>query len=260
MKDIVGGSSKVPEKNTVYKSYEIQYALHAIIEKAYIDREPELIPQNLLRLMPDFQGMYRIFKCREMQPKNHLYKKNNSCETFLKNNDDEYILIGCSETKKYIDYQHVSLTFAYNGIVVGDDEEHNIPFTEYLATAVGKGERYMISDNGESLIDFIRTIDRELEDEDYLWPGMAVTELLNVHVKFDFINRRYIAVNQMNDIVIIMKKWSSSYKGDIEYHGDAIPLYSGTELYIKKEYLEIIEQRMGRLKMKTFVKTYTQNY
>lgn len=46
----------------------------------------------------------------------------------------------------------------------------------------------------------------------------------------------------------------------IEYHGDAIPLYSGTELYIKKEYLEIIEQRMGRLKMKTFVKTYTQNY
>ena len=80
------------------------------------------------------------------------------------------------------------------------------------------------------------------------------------HFKFDFINRRYIAVNQMNDIVIIMKKWSSSYKGDIEYHGDAIPLYSGTELYIKKEYLEIIEQRMGRLKMKTFVKTYTQNY
>lgn len=260
MQDFVGGSSKVPEKNTVYKSYEIQYALHAIIEKAYIDRKPELIPQNLLRLMPDFQGMYRIFKCREMQPKNNLYEKNNSCETFLKNNEDEYILIGCSETKKHIDYQHVSLTFAYNGIVVGDDEEHNIPFTEYLATAVGKGERYMISDNGESLIDFIRTIDRELEDEDYLWPGMAVTELLNVHVKFDFINRRYIAVNQMNDIVIIMKKWSSSYKGDIEYHGDAIPLYSGTELYIKKEYLEIIEQRMGRLKMKTFVKTYTQNY
>lgn len=260
MQDFVGGSSKVLEKNTVYKSYEIQYALHAIIEKAYIDRKPELIPQNLLRLMPDFQGMYRIFKCREMQPKNHLYEKNNSCETFLKNNEDEYILIGCSETKKHIDYQHVSLTFAYNGIVVGDDEEHNIPFTEYLATAVGKGERYMISDNGESLIDFIRTIDRELEDEDYLWPGMAVTELLNVHVKFDFINRRYIAVNQMNDIVIIMKKWSSSYKGDIEYHGDAIPLYSGTELYIKKEYLEIIEQRMGRLKMKTFVKTYTQNY
>lgn len=195
-----------------------------------------------------------------MQPKNHLYEKNNSCETFVKNNGDEYILIGCSETKKHIDYQQVSLTFAYHGIVVGDDEEHNIPFAEYLATAVGKGERYMISDNGESLIDFIRTIDRELEDEDYLWPGMAVTELLNVNVKFDFINRRYIAVNQMNDIVFIMKKWSSSYKGDIEYSGDAIPLYSGTELYMKKEYLEIIEQRMGTLKKKTFVKTYTQNY
>ena len=64
----------------------------------------------------------------------------------------------------------------------------------------------------------------------------------------------------MNDFVFIMKKWSSSYKGDIEYSGDAIPLYSGTKLYIKKEYLEIIEQRMGILKTKTFVETYTQNY
>ena len=34
-----------------------------------------------------------------------------------------------------------------------------------------------------------------------------------------------------------MKKWSSSYKGDSEYHGNAIPLYSGTKLYIKKEYI-----------------------
>ena len=244
----------------MYKSYEIQYALHAIIKKAFIDRKPELIPQNLLRLMPDFQGMYRIFKCREIQPQNHLYEKSNSCENFLKNSEDEYILIGCSEIKKHIDYQHVSWIFAYQGIVVGDDEEHNIPFAQYLATAVGRGELYMISDNLESLIDFIRTMDRELEDEDYLWPEMAVTELLNVHVEFDFINRRYIAVNQMNDIVFIMKKWSSSYKGDIEYSGDAIPLYSGTKLYIKKEYLEIIEQRMGILKTKTFVETYTQNY
>ena len=57
-----------------------------------------------------------------------------------------------------------------------------------------------------------------------------------------------------------MKKWSSSYKGDIQYSGNAIPLYSGTELYIKKEYLEILEQQIGTLKMKTFVKTYVQNY
>ena len=259
IRDFVGGGSKIPETNTVYKSYVIQYALHAIIEKAYIDRKPWLIPQNLFRLMPDFQGMYRIFKCREMQPKNHLYEKNNSCETFLKNNEDEYILIGCSETKKHIDYQQVSLTFAYHGIVVGNDEEHNIPFAEYLSTAVGKDECYMISDNRKSLIDLIRTIDLELENEDYLLPGMAVTELLNLHVEFDYINRRYIAVNQMNDIVFIMKKWSSSYKGNIEYSGNAIPLYSGTKLYIKKEYLEIIEQRMGTLKRKTFVNTYTQN-
>lgn len=260
IQDFVGGSSKIPETNTVYKSYVIQYALHAIIEKAYFDRKPELIPQNLLRLMPDYQGMYRLFKCREIQPQNHLYDKNNSCEPILNSSEDEYILIGCSETRKRIDYQQVSLVFAYQGIVGKDDEEHQIPFQEYLATDVEKGAIYMISDNSESLIDFIRTLDRELEDEDYLWPGISVSKLLNVHIEFDFLNGRYIAVNKENDVVFIMKKWSSCYKGDIEYPGNAIPLYSGTELYIKKEYLGILEQQFGTLMMKTCVKTYTQDY
>lgn len=255
MQDFVGGSSKIPETNTVYKSYVIQYALHAIIEKAYLDRKPELIPHNLLRLMPDYQGMYRLFKCRVMQPKKHLYDKNNSCELFLKNNEDEYILIGCAETRKRIDYKQASLVFAYQGIVGKDDEEHQNPFQQCLATAVEEGEIYMISDNSEALINFISTLDRELEDEDYLWPGMPVSKLLNVHIEFDFLNGRYIAVNQENDIVFIMKKWSSSYKGDSEYPGNAIPLYSGTELYIKKEYIETLEQRFGTLMMKTCVQS-----
>lgn len=219
-----------------------------------------MIPQNLLRLMPDYQGMYRLFKCREIQTQNHLYDKNNSCEPFLKNNEDEYILIGCSETRKRIDYQQVSLVFAYQGIVGEDDEEHQNPFQQCLATAVEEGEIYMISDNSEALINFISTLDRELEDEDYLWPGMSVSKLLNVHIEFDFLNGRYIAVNQENDIVFIMKKWSSSYKGDSEYPGNAIPLYSGTELYIKKEYIGTLEQRFGTLMMKTCVQSYTQTY
>ena len=63
-----------------------------------------------------------------------------------------------------------------------------------------------------------------------------------------------------NDIVFIMKKWSSSYKGDSEYPGNAIPLYSGTELYIKKEYIGILEEQFGKLKMKTCVQSYTQTY
>ena len=111
-----------------------------------------------------------------------------------------------------------------------------------------------------ALIEFRRTLDLELEDEGYLWPGMTVSKLLNVHIEFDFLNGRYIAVNQDNDIVFIMKKWSSSYKGDSEYPGNAIPLYSGTELYIKKEYIEMLEKQFGTLMMKTYVKSYTQTY
>ena len=203
MQDFVGGASKILETNTVYKSYVIQYALHAIIEKAFIDREPELLPQTLFRLIPDYQGMYKLFKCRDMQPQNHLYDKNNSCEPFLINNKDEYILIGCSEIKKHIDYHQTSLIFAYQGIVGEAGDEHQIPFQQYLATAVEEGEIYTILDNPESLIDFIRTLDRELEDEDYLWPGTSVSKLLDVHIEFDFLNGRYIAINQEKDVVFL---------------------------------------------------------
>ena len=256
----VGGGSKMPETNTLYKSYVIQYALHAIIEKAYRDRKPELIPQNLFRLIPDYQGMYRLFKCHEMQPQNHLYDKNNSCEPFIINNKAEYILVGSFEIRKQIDYHQVSWVYAYQGIVGEDDEENQIPFQQCLVSSIENGECCVISSNMGALIEFRRTLDLELEDEGYLWPGMTVSKLLNVHIEFDFLNGRYIAVNQDNDIVFIMKKWSSSYKGDSEYPGNAIPLYSGTELYIKKEYIEMLEKQFGTLMMKTYVKSYTQTY
>ena len=260
MKDFIGGSSKIPETNTVYKSYVIQYALHIIIEKAFLDRKPELIAQSLLRLMPDYQGMYRLFKCRDIQPASHMYNKGNSCEPFLENNEDEYILIGCYEIRKHIDYHQVSFTFAYQGVVGDGDEKNQIPFQQYIVTSIERGERYKISNNLGSLIDFRRTLDLELEDEDYIWPGMMVSKLLNVHIQFDFLNGRYIAVNEENDIIFIMKKWSSSYKGDSETPGNEIPLYSGTKLYIKKEYIGMLEQKFGTLMMKTRVQSYTQSY
>ena len=57
-----------------------------------------------------------------------------------------------------------------------------------------------------------------------------------------------------------MKKWTSSYKDDSEYSGNAIPLYCGTELYIKKKYIGILERQFGTLMMKTCVESYTQVY
>lgn len=260
IRDYVGGSSKMPETNTMYKSYVIQYALHAIIEKAYYDRMPELIPQNIFRLIPDFQGMYTLFKCREIPPKDHLYEKNSSCELFSSKREDEYILVGSAETKKHIDYRQAAFAFAYQGIVDDNDEENAEPFQQYLTTAIDNNECYKISNNHGTLIELRRTWDSELEDEIYLWPGKSVSKLFGIHMEFDYFNRRYIAVNHENDIVFIMKKWSSSYKGDSEYPGNAIPLYIGAELYMNKKYMETLEQCYGTLKMKTYVESYTQDY
>ena len=189
-----------------------------------------------------------------------MYDKGNSCEPFIKDNEDEYILIGHYETRKYIDYQRLSLVFAYQGIVGEDDEDNQIPFQQYFETMIDGGESYLISDNLGSIIDICRTLDRELEDEDFLRPGMQVCELFDAHIEFDFLHGRYIAVNQEHDIIFIMKKWSSSYKGDSEYSGNAIPLYTGVKLYIKKEYIRELEQQFGALKMKTCVQSYKQTF
>lgn len=260
IQDFIGALSKIPEINTVYKSYVIQYALHAIIEKAFFDRKPELIPQNLLRLVPDYQGMYRLFKCRKIQPQNHLYDKDNSCEPFLPNNEGEYILIGAFEKKLHIDYKQISCIFAYQGIISVDDKKQKNPFQKCFSTGIETGEFYSISDNPTALIDFIETLDRELENENYLRVGNPIFELFDIHIEFDFLHGRYIAINQENDIIFIMKKWTSSYKDDSEYSGNAIPLYCGTELYIKKKYIGILERQFGTLMMKTCVESYTQVY
>ena len=252
IQDFIGALSKIPEINTVYKLYVIQYALHAIIEKAFFDRKPELIPQNLLRLVPDYQEMYRLFKCRKIQPQNHLYDKDNSYEPFLPNNEGEYILIGAFEKKLHIDYKQISCIFAYQGIIGVDDKEQKNPFQKCFSTDIETGEFYSISDNPTVLIDFIETLDRELENENYLWVGNPI--------EFDFLHRRYSAIDQENDIIFIMKKWTSSYKDDSEYPGNAIPLYCGTELYIKKKYIGILERQFGTLMMKTCVESYTQVY
>lgn len=253
MQEYVDRLSQTIELNTVYKSYEIQYALHAIIEKAVFEKRPELIAQSWLWLIPDYQAMYRAFKCRDIQPVNHVYDKSNLCEAFLKNDEDEYILIGRYEIKKHFGYHEESYKLGYQGIVENNNQEYSVPFQEYRVTSIETGEGYAISNNSGQLIDFRRTIDLVLEDENFLWPGITISRLFDIHIQFDFLNRRYIAVNQEGDIVFIVKKWSSNYKGDNEYPGNAIPLYCGTELYIKREYIEKLEQKYGKLKMKTYV-------
>ena len=49
----------------------------------------------------------------------------------------------------------------------------------------------MFSDSPGALIDFIRTWDKELEDEDFLWPEMTISELFNVQIEFDYLYGRY---------------------------------------------------------------------
>lgn len=67
----------------------------------------------------------------------------------------------------------------------------------------------------------------------------------------------YIAVNQNQEVIFIMKNWQSCYRGDSDYTGYAIPLYIGTELYIKTDYLPILQEHYGSIYLKTKVEKIT---
>lgn len=252
--NVLCGANK---SNTVYKSYVIQYALHSIIKKAYIEGKPELIEQCLIYLIPDYQGMYRLFKCREMQPQNHLYEKENTCKDFLyKSETDEYVRIGCTEIKVYDGSEQISITFAYEGLVKKEIESTIIPFAEYKTVNIEKDAIYPVSEDSTSLFNLIKTFDKELETNTYLWPGKMICDIFKIHMDFDFLNGRYIGIDQKGNVVFIMKKWYSSYRDNYDYSIDSIPLYSGTELFIKKDYLYLLENRFGTLMMKTYVEKY----
>lgn len=257
MQDYVDASGRATESNTVYKSYAIQYALHSILEKTYLEGKFDLIPQFLIHLIPDYQGMYRLFKCREIQPQIHLYDKENSCQPISHSNEiDEYVRIGCIEVRKQIDFRQVSVTVAYEGMIEKKNESQRIPFGECKSVNIEKDVIYPVSNDSTSLFNLIKTFDQELEDETYLWPGKIVSDIFNIHMDFDFLNGRYIGIDQKGDEVFIMRKWYSSYKGNNEYSRDSIPLYSGTELFIKKDYLYLLENRFDTLMMKTYVEKY----
>lgn len=260
LNDFIASQSKVLELNTVYKSYEIQYALHAIIERAYADRNPELIRKNIGGLIPDFRGMYRLFKCRDIQPKEHIYNLKSKCEPLEMSNEKDYVLIGCFETKKNINYNKFSMEHGYQGLVCNSSEDESSPFVESIGLGIDFGNKFVINKNEEALIELVRTHDCLLEDDNFLLPSDWILTLLKGRLKFDYMHRRYVVVDQDNRTIFVIKKWSSCYMGDNDYTGDAIPLYSGVHIYATCEALNTIKTKIDGLSRRIFVDSFSQNY
>lgn len=259
IREFVAGSMNIPEMNTVYKSYVIQYALHAIIEKAYKNRMPEIIPQSLFQLVPDFQGMYRSFKSRVMAPKIHLYEVKDT-QRPLPEGDAEYTRIGCFEIRRYLDYRKSKYVYAYSGIVSDSLDKDAFPVLRKMVWSFEKRIKNFKNEDSIILLELDSSLDKELEDNHYLWPSDSVIKLLDLQTEYDSINRRYVASSQAKEVVFYMNNWRSCYMGDSEYPGYAIPLYEGTALYIKKSYLQILKERYKNLYIKNKVERIEQPY
>ena len=139
-------------------------------------------------------------------------------------------------------------------VIANDMNRHHI------ALGIDFGNKFVINKNEEALIELVRTHDCLLEDDNYLLPSDWILTLLKGRLKFDYMHRRYVVVDQDNRTIFVIKKWSSCYMGDNDYTGDAIPLYSGVHIYATCEALNTIKTKIDGLSRRIFVDSFSQNY
>jgi len=252
-------SCPIVEKNTIYKSYEIQYALHDIIKKAIIENSPELIINSFYFVIPEYFRMYCSFKCRDIQPSRNINKKINYIEPFIYLNGNDYIQIGSFEKRLQINNTKSELLLLYEGIVPDDGVSRQIPFDQYFVFNLDLSN-YMNLESKNSLIILNQIKDPIFDDDFIICPCLSLHHLLDVRIFFDYKNARYVGVDRDNNIVYYIKKWSSCYRGNSEFTGNEIPLYQGVSLYIKKDYIKKIEHVYGNLKIKNDMKSYSQSF
>lgn len=259
IREFIAGSINLPEMNTVYKSYVIQYALHAIIEKAFMEKLPEIIPQSLLQLVPDFLGMYRAFRSREIAPRDHLFEAQDLQRDIVVE-DAEYMRIASIEIRRTIDYKETKYIFSYMGVVPKSFDITELPVNLYIVPSFEKRKIYRKTDDSLALIELDSSLDKELEDNHFLWPVENICKTLNLHTEFDSLNGRYVALNHNQEVVFFMKNFQSCYRGDSDYPGYAIPLYVGTALYMKTNYLSLLKEHYGDLQIQIKTERMTQSY
>ena len=139
-------------------------------------------------------------------------------------------------------------------------KDDSSPFEEYISLGINSINKYVINKNEEALIELVRTHDCLLEDDNFLLPSDYVLAFLKGRMMFDYVNRRYIVVDQDNKTLFFIKKWSSCYRGDSDYNGDAIPLYSGTCMYSTYETLHKLKTKIDGLSRQIFADSFSQNY
>lgn len=145
-------------------------------------------------------------------------------------------------------------------LVCNSSEDESSPFVESIGLGINFGYKFVINKNEDALIELVRTHDCLLEDDNFLLPSDWILTLLKGSLKFDYMHRRYVVVDQDNRTIFVIKKWSSCYMGDNDYTGDAIPLYSGVQIYATCEVLNTIKTKIDGLSKRIFVDSFSQNY
>lgn len=246
---------KFTVENTFLKSIIIQNAVLELIKVAIRRDVPEMPYMVINDFNIDFSEMdiYRRCRCLPNVSTIHNLQAGKGIEEFTENQwNNEFIEIASFEIEKYCkDDRNYVFTNREKGIVFKN--------TDVILNRVWIGSSmFDVECNLEECKDVCCMIcesnDFSFDTKQYLWLRGDIAFELGIYKKNDYQNNRIIGVAEDGATVLIMHNWRCSYIGDNEHRAMEVPLYNGTILYMRRDYLEKLKSKYGQLYYATEIK------
>ena len=246
---------KFTVENTFLKSIIIQYAVLELIKVAIQEEIPEMPYMVINDFNIDFSelDMYRRCRCLPKVSTIHNLQVGKMIEEFTdKQWDSEFIEIASFELEKYCKGErNCVLINREKGIVFKDTDV--ILNHVWIASSMFDVECYL-DECQDACCVIYESNDFSFDTKQYLWLREDIACELGIYKKNDYEKNRIIGVAEDGTTVLVMHNWRCSYAGDNKSGAMEVPLYDGIILYMRRDYLEKMQNKYGKLYYATVIK------
>lgn len=246
---------KFTVENTFLKSIIIQHAVLVLIKVAIQKEVPEMPYMVINNFNIDFSEMDMYRRCRRLPNMStiHNLQTGKMIEEFTEKQwNSKFIEIASFEIEKYCKGgRNYVFTNREKGIVLRNSD--TILNRVLISSSMSEVE-CNLDDCQEACCVIYDSYDFSFGTEQYLWLREDIAFELGIYKMNDYKNNRIIGVAEGGTTVLIMNNWRCAYIGDDKYGAREVPLYHGTILYMRRDYLEKIENKYGKLYCATEIK------
>ncbi|MEB8691965.1 hypothetical protein P4H09_24050, partial [Bacillus cereus] len=202
---------------------------------------------------PDIKTIVAYENTLSIRPQNMLRPKQyqqDIFESYMKDADRQWIRLAYWEEELVkINYTSFEIHEVLQGIVFCE-EKLSLPFG-HLYTKDIWGYPEILGVNNEKPI-CMDVFSDSFINYRILWLNPLFIKLLGLKVKS--MNCGLSAVNEQEEVVLLLKSWKTSYLGNDEFPSYELPCLKGNELVIREDYFEKLCSIIGKAPKKQLIK------